>query len=496
MPTGSQKGEPSTALMAVSGDPGVQPAPQRSSTELQGLIDQANALQLAAHSENTLRSYQSQWVRFEAWCTLRGMSSLLPVAPEVVMLYLADWSTQDSPPAYSTITVACSGIDWAHSNAGIPPPQSLALTRLKKGLRNQLGVAPRRQAAPLRLEHLKVLGRYFLQPRRSQVRDALVVALRAAGLSYGQIVKLQLADVIELSEKVAVLQVGTGLLQAKSSKSSADLVGLVNHWILLRGGWPGALVNRVTSTDSLDHREIPPQSVRAILLRLAERAGIELTPGDPLEASVAAVLVDAALALRPAQVRDHALILALWAGGLRSDELVRLRFRDLSFDGRGMAIRIRKSKTDQEGRGATKVIPRGLQVETDPVGAMERWATLVRIAGGGDDLPVYVPIDRHDNLVIIEFDEDGAERPVSPCAPTTVTAMLRTNLEGAEVPGIDLSTFSSHSGKRGVATELAHGGADIRAIAQVTGHKSLEIARRYVEEVEAWDNNALRGLGL
>ena len=50
MPTGSQKGEPSTALMAVSGDPGVQPAPQRSSTELQGLIDQANALQLAAHT--------------------------------------------------------------------------------------------------------------------------------------------------------------------------------------------------------------------------------------------------------------------------------------------------------------------------------------------------------------------------------------------------------------------------------------------------------------
>ena len=98
--------------------------------------------------------------------------------------------------------------------------------------------------------------------------------------------------------------------------------------------------------------------------------------------------------------------------------------------------------------------------------------------------------------MIIEFDEDGAERPVSPCTPTTVTAMLRTNLEGAEVAGIDLSTFSSHSGKRGVATELAHSGADIRAIAQVTGHKSLEIARRYVEEVEEWDNNVLRGLGL
>jgi integrase len=70
-------------------------------------------------------------------------------------------------------------------------------------------------------------------------------------------------------------------------------------------------------------------------------------------------------------LRDRALILLGFAGALRRSELVALEISDLVRTEKGLLVRIRRSKTDQEAEGATIAIPRGGQ--DCPVKALETW---------------------------------------------------------------------------------------------------------------------------
>jgi integrase len=72
-------------------------------------------------------------------------------------------------------------------------------------------------------------------------------------------------------------------------------------------------------------------------------------------------------------LRDRALLLTCFAGGLRRSELVALDCEDVRFTADGLVLRIRQSKGDQEGEGADVGIARGTRPETCPVRAMEIW---------------------------------------------------------------------------------------------------------------------------
>jgi len=70
-------------------------------------------------------------------------------------------------------------------------------------------------------------------------------------------------------------------------------------------------------------------------------------------------------------LRDRALLLTCFAGGLRRSELVGLDREDVRFTPEGLVLRIRHSKGDQEGEGADVGIARGSRPHTCPVRAME-----------------------------------------------------------------------------------------------------------------------------
>ena len=72
-------------------------------------------------------------------------------------------------------------------------------------------------------------------------------------------------------------------------------------------------------------------------------------------------------------LRDRALLLTCFAGGLRRGELVALDREDIRFTQEGMVLRIRHAKGDQEGEGADIGISRGRRPETCPVRALETW---------------------------------------------------------------------------------------------------------------------------
>lgn len=74
-----------------------------------------------------------------------------------------------------------------------------------------------------------------------------------------------------------------------------------------------------------------------------------------------------------AGLRDRALLLVCFAGGLRRGELVALDREDVRFTPDGMVLRIRQAKGDQEGEGADVGILKGRQPGTCPIRALETW---------------------------------------------------------------------------------------------------------------------------
>jgi hypothetical protein len=71
------------------------------------------------------------------------------------------------------------------------------------------------------------------------------------------------------------------------------------------------------------------------------------------------------------KVRDRALLLLGFAGAIRRSELIALNLEDLEFCEHSLLVMLRKSKTDQEGEGATVAIARGSSA--CPVNAVCDW---------------------------------------------------------------------------------------------------------------------------
>ena len=86
--------------------------------------------------------------------------------------------------------------------------------------------------------------------------------------------------------------------------------------------------------------------------------------------------------------RDRALLALGFAGAFRRSELVALDVEDLREDKDGIRILVRRSKTDQEGRGIEKAIPHGRFIR--PVLLLREWLEASGITEG----PVFRPVSR------------------------------------------------------------------------------------------------------
>jgi integrase len=89
-------------------------------------------------------------------------------------------------------------------------------------------------------------------------------------------------------------------------------------------------------------------------------------------------------------LRDRALLLVGFAGGLRRSELAAINVIDFERVREGIVLTIRRSKTDQDGVGRKIGIPFGRTIHCS-VRALEIWLS----AAGIEDGPVFRPIDRH-----------------------------------------------------------------------------------------------------
>jgi site-specific recombinase XerD len=172
-------------------------------------------------------------------------------------------------------------------------------------------------------------------------------------------------------------------------------------------------------------------------------------------------------------LRDRALLLLGFAGAFRRSELVALDVEDVAENEAGLLVRIRSSKTDQEGEGVTIAIARGELA--CPVKALRAWLDAAGIEAG----PIFRPIDK-----------SGTVRP-SRFTCRSVANLVKAYAERA---GLDASAYSGHSLRSGFLTSAAGKGASIFKMMDVSRHKSVDTLRGYVRDAELFKDHAGTGL--
>ncbi len=154
-------------------------------------------------------------------------------------------------------------------------------------------------------------------------------------------------------------------------------------------------------------------------------------------------------------VRDRALLLLGFAGAFRRSELVALDAGDITVRKEGLAVTIRRSKTDQEGQGRQVAVCYGSDPTTCPVRAVKAWLALV-----GTDGPLFRAINKGGRI--------GTER----LSDKAVALVVKRT---AETAGLDPALYAGHSLRSGFATTAARNGASEAAIMRQTGHRSVQV---------------------
>ena len=160
------------------------------------------------------------------------------------------------------------------------------------------------------------------------------------------------------------------------------------------------------------------------------------------------------------KARDKAIILIGFSGGFRRSELVSINYEDLDFVSEGVKIFIKRSKTDQSGEGMVKAIPYFYNKIFCPFLNLKNWLELSGIKIG----KIFNISDKNVSLIIKKY--------ISIC-------------------GLDESKYGGHSLRSGFATSAAESGAEERNIMAMTGHKTAQMVRRYIQEANLFKNNAL-----
>lgn len=186
-------------------------------------------------------------------------------------------------------------------------------------------------------------------------------------------------------------------------------------------------------------------------------------------------------------LRDRAMLLVGFAGGLRRSEIVGLDLgRDQTDDGRGWIEILDKGLlvTLRGKTGWREVeIGRGSRDETCPVVALQRWLKLAQVFQG----PVFRRVTRQGGAVAAErLNPQEVARLVK---RTAQAAGIRADLTEAE----RAQKFAGHSLRAGLASSAE---VEERHVQKHLGHASAEMTRRYQRRRDRFRVNLTKAAGL
>lgn len=172
--------------------------------------------------------------------------------------------------------------------------------------------------------------------------------------------------------------------------------------------------------------------------------------------------------------RDRCGILLSYYGAMRRSELCALRVCDVEITPKGLEITFRRSKTDQEGRGETRILYAQASAELCPVDAWLRWREVY--TPEGPESPALVPVVAGAIM----------HRPLTERGWSD--AMMRRCREAG------MRHLSPHSLRAALVTHAAMRGrqeGDIAYHARMASRSTLD---RYTRRTKTWDHNPTSGL--
>jgi integrase len=211
---------------------------------------------------------------------------------------------------------------------------------------------------------------------------------------------------------------------------------------------------------------------------------------DVLRAMLTALTAEPAMAREALIARDRAMLLLGFGAALRRSELVALRLGDVAkVPGRGLRVLVRRSKTDQQGKGQEIAIwANAAEPGFCPLVALDAWLG-----------------HRHDAADLQgEVSESARGERALFCAVTKAgrpsgtalsdKAVARLVKQAAAAAGLDPARFSGHSLRAGLATAAGEVGAGLAELMRQTRHRSTDVALGYLRPADLWRNNVTEKL--
>jgi integrase len=172
----------------------------------------------------------------------------------------------------------------------------------------------------------------------------------------------------------------------------------------------------------------------------------------------------------PDGVRDAALVLVMRDLLARISEVVAIEVADVTFFDTTATVLIRRSKTDQEGRGEVRLIGPAATA------ALKAWISLAAITEGA----VFRSLSRSGYLL---------DRLHVDSIPKILKRLARK-------AGIDPKGISGHSCRVGMAHDLVAYGCDLAEVMQAGRWKTASMPARYTERLAAKRGAIARLYGL
>jgi integrase len=173
--------------------------------------------------------------------------------------------------------------------------------------------------------------------------------------------------------------------------------------------------------------------------------------------------------------RNRALLLVGFFGAFRRSELVSLTWEQIEFVSDGMIITLPRSKTDQVGEGAKCIIPFGNESRS-PVRALIAWRKASNVWAG----PIFRRISKTGTI----HSRGITSKHLNHMIKQLAKEVGLPNAEG----------YSSHSLRRGFATESARLGASMPAIQRHGRWRSTKTVIEYIEAGRQFADSAVNVL--
>ena len=177
----------------------------------------------------------------------------------------------------------------------------------------------------------------------------------------------------------------------------------------------------------------------------------------------------------PIGCRDAAILALGFAAALRRSEICALRVSDINMVGPGRAaprrmfLTIRRSKTDQTGKGHKIAVPEGKVIR--PIHRLETWLLKSNIRRG----PLFQSMKR------------GGHVQGKPLHHSDIPRLLKHYAGGI---GLDPESVSGHSLRAGFVTSAVAHHARLDKIMEVTRHRNPASVMKYVRDANSFEDHA------